>query len=537
VAVRFLERGESSRLSHLGDAVHRAARFRAGWVGRWTFPALAALVGVLWVAGLAVMWRVRRVGLAALATGAVVFLNAGAWAIVSPALMGPDEEAHVAYAEHLATGHVPDSAPDRQFASSDERRALGSLHHYSVIFATLDTRPPWEAGAARAYARAGPLPRDDGGGRTGASENAPIAYAAPALAARVSGGSFFDRLLAMRLACALLAGLAAACVCLTLRELVPAHPWAGPAGGLAVGFQPMFGFIGGAVNPEASAAAAGALLLYLVVRALRRGLSPGLGAAIAATLVVGALAKLTVLTLAPAVAVALVVLMRRRAAPARALAAFAGTAATLAAGWAFAAVLLDHEGFPGVSRQALAPTATASEPVNVLDRLSYLWQVFLPPVGPMEDLYKGSDGLPAGYSFYVKTAWGSFGWLTVDLPSRVLAAVAVALMAVAALAAVVAWRDRAALRGRRAELAVLALGFASLAVATHLNFAPSQPGPYVLEQGRYLFPVATVAAVGGIGACFAFGRRWAPVMATALVAGMMVFSGLCQLLVFTAYYT
>jgi hypothetical protein len=84
---------------------------------------------------------------------------------------------------------------------------------------------------------------------------------------------------------------------------------------------------------------------------------------------------------------------------------------------------------------------------------------------------------------------------------------------------------------------VLAVAFVSLAVATHLNFARAEPGPFVFEQGRYLFPAAAAVAVGGVGACYAFGRRWAPVLATAAVTGMMVFSGLCQLFVFTTYYT
>ncbi|HVE68126.1 MAG TPA: hypothetical protein VNB64_06045 [Solirubrobacteraceae bacterium] len=48
--------------------------------------------------------------------------------------------------------------------------------------------------------------------------------------------------------------------------------------------------------------------------------------------------------------------------------------------------------------------------------------------------------------------------------------------------------------------------------------------------------MASAVAVGAIGACHAFGRRWAPAAGTALVAGMMVFGGLCQLFVFTAYY-
>jgi 4-amino-4-deoxy-L-arabinose transferase-like glycosyltransferase len=484
---------------------------------------------------------VRRAPLVVLAIGALAFLNAAAWALITPPFQGPDEETHAAYAEYLGeTGRAPDSSSDRPFASTAERRALAGTHHYSIIVEPEETRPPWERSDERRYRRSlgAGVAHDDGGGRTGASDNTPVSYVAPALAARVSGGSFFDRLLAMRLACALLAAVAAAFVCATVRELLPRVPWAPPAAGLAVAFQPMFGFIGGAVNPEAAAAAAGAVVLYLTTRALRRGLTPWLAFGMGIALAAGTLAKLSVLALAPAVLLALVVLVRRRQAPRRALVALGATAGALFAVWAAVALLSERESLPGASGQATLahPQAAAPDPVHWYDRLSYLWQVFLPPVGPMEDLYTGADHAP-GWTFYVKRAWASFGWTTLNLPPRAYEAIAAGLLLGLVLVAVAAWRERAALRGRRAEVAVLALAFVSLAVATHLNFARAQPEPYVLEQGRYLFPVATVAAVAAIGACFAFGRRWAPVAGTVLVAGMMVFSGLCQLFVFTSYYT
>lgn len=475
-----------------------------------------------------------------LAVGLLAFANAAAWSLVTPALMGPDEEAHVAYVEQLAHGKVPDSNPYRPFASADMRRALGALHHYAVIFAAADTRPPWEAADERAYRReiARFHPRhDDGGGATGASGNAPVYYAVPAVTSRVAGGGFFDRLLEMRLASALLAGLAAAFVCATVRELLPRQRWAAPAAGLAVAFQPMFGFIGGTVNPDAGAAAAGAGLLYLLMRALRRGLTVWTGAGIAAVLVVGALAKLSVLALLPAVLLAVAVLWRRGAAPARSLAVLAGTGAGLLGGWLLFVSQLSRDSLPGAGGQPLVPLpgAPPPDPVRIVDRLSYLWQVFLPPLPFMEDLYTGSS-VPA-VQVYVKSLWASFGWLNVNPPSGVYVAVGAGIVLAVALAVVAAWREWPAVRARGPELAVLAVAGVSLAAATHLNFARAQPADAVLEQGRYLFPVATVAAVGAIGACFAFGRRWAPVAATVLVAGMMVFSGLCQLFVFTAYYT
>ena len=50
------------------------------------------------------------------------------------------------------------------------------------------------------------------------------------------------------------------------------------AAGLLVAFHPMFGFISGAVNNDNGINAAAALALYLVIRALRRGLTLAGGA-------------------------------------------------------------------------------------------------------------------------------------------------------------------------------------------------------------------------------------------------------------------
>jgi 4-amino-4-deoxy-L-arabinose transferase-like glycosyltransferase len=483
----------------------------------------------------------RRPPLVVLVVGALAFANAATWALVTPAFEAPDEEAHVAYADHLAqTGGVPDSTSGRPFASEDLRLALGVTHHYSVISAPKATRPPWRKADEQAYlARlaAHPPRRDDGGGNTGASSYAPLFYTLPAGAAWVSGGSVFDRLLAMRLACALLAGIAAAFVCASVRELLPGIPWAAPAAGLLVAFQSMFGFIGGSVNPDSGAAAAGAALLYLLMRALRRGLTPWIGVGIGLTLVLGAVVKLNVLALAPAVVLAIVILLKRHGVPPRALVALVGATAATLGGWLIYASQLGRDHLPGAEGQAVLPyEAVPPQPVGLDDRLFYLWQIFLPPLPFMEDVYTGDAKVPA-FAIYVQRGFASFGGTSLDPAVGVLKVIALAVALTLVLLAVAAWRERRAVWSRRGEIAVLLVAFLVLAVASHWNFARAQPEPYVLEQGRYLFPAATSVAVAAVGACFAFGRRWAPVMGTAYVAGTMVFSGLCQLFVFTSYYT
>jgi hypothetical protein len=60
VAVGFREAGRASSLDKLGDAARRASLFRPGWVGPWTYLALLIAVPLLWVVGLAALWRARR---------------------------------------------------------------------------------------------------------------------------------------------------------------------------------------------------------------------------------------------------------------------------------------------------------------------------------------------------------------------------------------------------------------------------------------------------------------------------------------------
>lgn len=60
VTVRFRAGEATTRLGALDEATRRASLFRPGWVGPWTFAALAALVPLLWAAGLAALWRAGR---------------------------------------------------------------------------------------------------------------------------------------------------------------------------------------------------------------------------------------------------------------------------------------------------------------------------------------------------------------------------------------------------------------------------------------------------------------------------------------------
>src|SRR3954452_22673393 len=121
----------------------------------------------------------------------------------------------------------------------------------------------------------------------------------------------------MRLVSALLGALTGACAFLLLRELVPRHPTVAVAAGVLVAFEPMFGFMSGSVNNDMGVNAAGAVLLLLLIRELRRGLSVPLAIGIGAAVAVAPLMKASGFELWPAAAVGLIgAVWRRRWTPA-----------------------------------------------------------------------------------------------------------------------------------------------------------------------------------------------------------------------------
>ena len=542
VGVRFLAPGQHSAADELGAAGSRASLFRPGIVGSWTYVALLVVVPLLWILGLLLLLDPERRRRPVLIVAALAFVNAAAWSIITPPFEGPDEEAHVAYATHLAeTGKSPKHDLRLPYASTEIRLAIEATHHFTVFRSPLETRPPWEARDQRGYERAVAerhAARDDGGGETGATNYGPAYYGVEAVGYRLAGGSLFNRIFVMRLLSALLAAITVAFVYAAVAELLPGRRWPAVAAALAVSFQPMFGFISGVVNPDAAANLAGAALLYLAIRAMRRGLTVGVAAALAAVFVVGAVAKTTVITLAPALLLAVVIAARRRRPARRVWLALGGTLAGVALVWVAIASLLGRTTAPQNTTQAALPDSAgvASQMVHLSDRLVYMWQVFFPPLPGMKDIYVGPDLVPA-WTIYVKRAWGSFGWLTIEFPRVVYLAIALALLVVIGLAVRAALRERPAVRARTGEIAVLALAFVSVALSAHYGLARANPSGFVLEQGRYLFPAVIAAAVVGIAACYGLGRRRAQALALVLVTAMMLLSGLSQLFVFIKYYT
>jgi Predicted membrane protein (DUF2142) len=551
VALRMLRaEGDSpTRLSALPDAISRAALFRPGVVGSWLYPVLfLAVLPALWLVSLRLL-ATRAAGRggsrsAAAVVAAVAVVNAAAWALITPAWLGPDEPDHFAYAQSVAErGETPDKQQtDAPAFSSRSVVALDATRTYSVV-GLADARPPWlpaDEAHFRSQLATNPGREDDGGGFLFAtSSHLPGYYllTVPAYAA-VDSQSTFSELTAMRLVSALLAAVAALCAFLTVRELAPGRDWLAVAAGLLVAFQPMVSFMFGVVNNDAGVNAAAALLVFLLVRGLRRGLSVPLGIGLGATLALLPAMKATGAALYPAaiVGIAGMIWRRHRAAD---IPGYAGLGVAAAAVLGIrAAVVSALEGPTAVVAGGIGGATVSGTISRVFEEpnvfLSYTWQMFLPRLWFMNDLHV--QKWPA-FDVFIEGGWAAFGSLVVRFPHWVyLVIVAVSLVAAALCAlAVVRWRSQA--RGLGWELAVLIVAIAGVIGGVEAAYYTSQPRPVPAEQGRYIFTAVVPLATIAVGAAMAFRERLAPLVATALAAAVIGLGYASQLLTLTGFFT
>jgi 4-amino-4-deoxy-L-arabinose transferase-like glycosyltransferase len=540
-------------LSQLPAMMRRAAVFRPGIVGPWTYWAILALTPLLALAGVRLLARAaagRPLRRDALAIGAIAFALAASWALITPPFDAPDETENFAYAQTIAeNGRAPQTTHTARRPYSHELQVAYEGAQVAGYLGQTDGRPPWLVAEERAWqhraASLEPSP-GDGGGIDVAAGYTPLYYAALAPAYLAADhASIWSRLTLMRLVSALLGAVAAAATVLLVRELLPRHRWAPVAAGLLVAFQPMLSFVSGAVNNDAGVDAAGAVLLWLLVRALRRGMSARLGLAIGAALVLAPLAKGNGLFLYPAAAIALAGVAWRRRPGLRPFAAVAVGFALVAAAWTPISLALHHDPLPG--NPGWNPVSSTEYPTRAGAKLTprlalehpgrfatYLWEAFLPPVAGMEDLRPTGFPHPA-YTAYVKRGWASFGLVSIEFPGWVYAMIATGLGVAALLGIVLLVRERTAVRRRGWELATLVSAPVVVLVGSEaVYFFPRASTLNVF--GRYLFPAIAALAALAVAACLGAGRRWAPAVAAAAVVSVMALQWASQLLTMSSLY-
>jgi 4-amino-4-deoxy-L-arabinose transferase-like glycosyltransferase len=564
-SVIFLKPDTSSWLGRTGTIVRRFGYVQAGILGEWALwlaalLALAMFVLALWAVIAqreprarpaaaegprgGIRTRFTRIPAAGWVCAIVALCSALTWSLIVPLFQVPDEQAHVAYAQHLAEVGAPPAGSTDASALSDQERNLLSALHWRQITHRPDNPPLRTPRAHRRLEAAVDRPADRAGegGSSNATQNPPLYYSMAAAAYRLSPFTHLpDRVHAMRIVSALLAAITVLLAFLFLRELLPGTPWAWTVGGLAVAVQPMFGFIGGGVNNDNLLFAASAGVVLLLATGFRRGLTVRRGVALGACTAVGLLAKATMFGLLPGIAVG-VILMVLRTAPAQRREAWRGAAA--AAGVAAAPLLLYmalnsmawHRGVLFGSPQAEGPRATAaiaSRPATLTGHLSYIWQFYLPRLQVMGKWFPTYEAREIWFEGFI----GRFGWLDYGFPGWVYDFGLVAGVGLLALAGreLVARVD--ALRRRFAELlthAALILGLLGLLAWVGYDWRRGHPGQF--EQARYILPLLTfygaLVALAARGA----GRRWGPVIGVVIVSIALAQNILAMLITLTRYY-
>jgi 4-amino-4-deoxy-L-arabinose transferase-like glycosyltransferase len=416
-----------------------------------------------------------------------------AWAFVTPPFQGPDENAHVGYVQSLVEGPGLPGDAMRPPLSTEQVQAMDASNADQTA-AVLETKPSWDRAADAAW-RAGEkrltdAQRGDGGGPIAAAGNPPLYYALEAGAYEAPGGSFFGRLLAMRLLTLLWLPLTVLAAWLLAGEVLGRDRLLQLAAASIAALAPMSTFVAGFVGPDAMLYALWTAAAWLGVRLIKRGLDWRGALALGAVVGVGCLVKATSYGLVPVALLALVVSAWRSRSRPRALGAAAAGGAALAVpvgSWLIASRLLDRAAAPQIS------SAVSTAGTNVRELASYAWQFYLPRLPFMQDFFHMPGLNWPLYDVFVKGAWGRFGWLEVLLPDPVYVLLGVVTLAVAVAAGLVLWRDR-----RCHDPAVAAFLTATVLVLlaglhwTDYHLLRTGEG---FMQGRYLLPLVGIAGL------------------------------------------
>ncbi|HEY2536298.1 MAG TPA: hypothetical protein VGI24_04865 [Solirubrobacteraceae bacterium] len=544
---------ERSYLSRAGAILRRASLFRPSPVGPWLY----VLIFLILLPGLAFA-AVRCLAVAvgrgrstsARRTAAWLFviaaLNFACWALITPPFQAPDEVDHFAYTQSLVErGQAPSQSPASPLArwSSAETLALEDESFFDD-HQVGDTRAPWTARSQTVYrkqvAATHPSSSNGGGNETAATHGA-IYYAALAPAYWLASSSPFSQLTLMRLTSALIGALTVVFAFLLARELAPGRPWLGVLAALLVCYEPMYGFISGAVNNDVGVNAGAAALELLIILMLRRGVKLWLGLLTGALLIVMPIVKETVYALYPVFALALVATLYRhhrrvdlRGWVALVLAALAARGLSLRLAHVFHPLAAAGTGPVGAPSEAGSVGASTREALaHPIDYLSYLWQSLLPRLPFMTNHFP--NHFPAMVIF-VERGWGAFGWYDVFFPHRVYEVILAAMIAVPILGLIALWREWSFVRRNAVEFVLLAL--MALAVVAGFEAAFYTPGvrPFIAEFGRYAFPAIAPLAVLVVASLHAFGRRWVLPAGVGLLVAIVALSYAGQLVTLTGFY-
>ena len=487
----------------------------------------------------------RRLPVAAWLCVLVALANGVAWSLITPPFEVPDENAHYAYVNQLASrGTLPHTIRDEGHLSPAEDAMLAASGYYRVVGIRGDPSPftAVQQDEIDAVARAN-LSTAGTGDALVATASPPLYYLIQTVPfALAPGGTVLNRLAFMRVVSALLGGLTVLFVFMLLRELLPGTPGAWTAGALAVAFQPLFGFMSGGVSYDDLMYACSTGLLLAIVRAFRRGLTGRAAVEIGLALGLGLVGKVAMDGLVPAAALGLLILLVRAYRPGvappggRSAALWASAATVLVAAIPVAAYLAWNRtsaGRAGLTPQLSSAAGVPGLTYNLRAELSRVWQLFLPHLW----LRPQFSYLPLWQTWFRGT-FGVFGWLDYSFSAAFFHAALKVVLAVCALAVVGLVRARGGVRRHLGELAVfvVALGgiCGEIGIVSYRTFLQSG-GQF--EQARYLLPLLGTYALIVALATRAAGPRWVAAIGALLVMVALSHNLFAQMLTIERYYS
>jgi 4-amino-4-deoxy-L-arabinose transferase-like glycosyltransferase len=419
-------------------------------------------------------------------------LQGVAWATFTAPLNGPDEPAHIAYAQHLAeTGNGPNATSGTGVVSAEANLAGYGLGLVPMV-GHAEARPTWSQ-IPRVERDLSQLPstaRTGGSGPNAVAQNPPLYYAYMAAVYRLSPSqSFFGRVYAMRVASVALCVATVALAWLIAAELF-GPMWLRFLATAMVALQPKLVFMGSVVNPDT-------LLVLISTGFILAGLRLVLrGPSATSVLAVGALAGLGALThgrglfLLPAALFVVALSLVRARPPLRAVLRMVGGGSIgLVSCLAIAYLWTGAHSAAAFGGQV---QSAATHPFNPREFVSYVWQFYLPRLESMAP----SLSPPYGYrQMYIESFFGAFGHLEVTYPGPVTSLLQLgAGLGLAALFGTVCTRWDA-VRRHWPIVAFAVATFGSLILLLHVSaYRALQGGTDPLITGRYL--LACVALYG-----------------------------------------
>jgi 4-amino-4-deoxy-L-arabinose transferase-like glycosyltransferase len=466
--------------------------------------------------------RSRRIPLPLLVVLAAVLVEGLAWTFAVPALQGADESGHFAYVANIADGHdIPWTRGPT--IERDNPASVSSEQQITWVFAGLQglrgnpaARPLWTPTDEAIWSAAvRGAPRGNANGNP-AFLNPPLYYLSAVVPYAIAGGSFFDRLYALRLYNVALLAITVALTWLLAGEVFGRRRELQTVAAAAVALQPVLLDVTTRVTPDALLNALAALALYLMALVVNRGPSWRLVGLLALTVAAATLTHARGLGLIVPALFAVGWAGWRRWRPAWRERRGGRNGRSTAVGVAVWA------GVVAIGLVALAAYGTRWQFGQLSGFWSYLWQFYLPALPGMSN----PIGPPWGVQqVYVDRFFSTFLQFEVGFPQDLRDALRVAIWVGLALVLAAAWRHRRALAERRDVVIVLLVALVLGVVSLHagafraLLFNPADP----IITGRYLLMLIPLYGIGVAAAMSALpGRVRAGATGAVLAAAVLL---------------